>query len=203
MHGTAPVRWHRDQKNATSQGQPMRKPSIAVAFLLICGGFAAAQSAEPPAANSNDVASTTLENFKEGSRYYLQQNFRAAIGPYQKALDAEKQSPTLSKTLWRVLIDNLGMAYGMTGDLNRAEDTFNYGVSKDPTYPLFYYNLACVAAGRNDMDKTMQLLQSAFSYKANVIAGESMPDPRHDDSFQAFMSNQRFRDFVNGLLNEK
>jgi tetratricopeptide (TPR) repeat protein len=160
-------------------------------------------SGATPSDSSAKASSATLESFNEGSRYFLQQNFAAAIGPYQKALDAEKQNPTLDKTLWHVLIDNLGMAYGITGDLDRAEATFNYGVSKDPEYPLFYYNLACVAAGRNDMDKTMQFLQTAFAHKGNIIQGETMPDPSHDDSFQAFMANPRFRDFVNNLLNEK
>jgi hypothetical protein len=89
------------------------------------------------------------------------------------------------------------MTYGITGDLDRAEETFNYGLSQDPTYPMFYDNLACVSAGRNDMDKTMTFLQKAFSYKANLIPGESMPDPRKDDSFKPFMSDRRFQDFLN------
>ena len=57
----------------------------------------------------------------------------------------------LDKTLWYVLIDNLGMSYGITGDLQEAKETFDYGVSKDPTYPLFYYNLACTYAEMNDV----------------------------------------------------
>jgi len=32
----------------------------------------------------------------------------------------------MSQNYWRVLVDNLGMAYGMT---------LNYGVSQDPSYP--------------------------------------------------------------------
>jgi len=49
------------------------------------------------------------------------------------------------------------------------------------------------------MDKTMEYLRKSFSLKANVIPGESMPDPAKDDSFQRFMSIQKFRDFVNSL----
>lgn len=141
----------------------------------------------------------TRQLWLTGSRYFVQQNYAAAIVPYQQALDAEKQSPSLTKTDWFVLIDNLGMAYGITGDLNRAEETFNYGISKDSTYPLFYYNLACLAAGRKDMDKTMDLLRKAFSYKANLIPGESLPDPRQDDSFKPFLPNQKFRALVDSL----
>ena len=147
-----------------------------------------------------DAASgTSLDYFREGSRYFLKQDFAASIAPYQKALEAEKQSRELSKDYWRVLVDNLGMAYGITGDLDHAEQTLNYGLSQDPTYPMFYYNLACVAAGRNNMDKTIEFLQKAFSYKANMIPNESMPDPRNDDSFKPFMADKRFREFVNTL----
>ena len=41
----------------------------------------------------------------------------------------------MSQNYWRVLVDNLGMAYGITGDLQHAEVTLNYGVSQDPSYP--------------------------------------------------------------------
>lgn len=151
------------------------------------------------AGGSGRIDDARLDEVREGSRYFVQQNYAASIDPYQKALDAEKQSRKLPQDLWRALVDNLGMAYGITGDLNHAEETFNYGLSQDPTYPMFYYNLACVAAGRNDMDKTMGFLRKAFSYKANIIPGGSMPDPRKDDSFRPFMSDRRFREFLNTL----
>ena len=96
----------------------------------------------------------------------------------------------MSQNYWRVLVDNLGMAYGMT---------LNYGVSQDPSYPMFYYNLACVAAERKDMNKTMDYLGKAFARKANSIPGEGMPDPRQDDSFKRFMSNDQFRNFADPL----
>jgi hypothetical protein len=64
---------------------------------------------------------------------------------------------------------------------------------------MFYYNLACVNAERNDMDKTIDYLKKAFALKANAIPGEGMPDPRQDDSFQRFMSNDHFRKFVDSL----
>lgn len=168
--------------------------------------FESAHFVELSLANKSDSASvdspasgSSAEYFAEGSRYYAKQDFPGAIGPYQRALDAEKQSRKLSKDYWRVLVDNLGMAYGVTGDLDHAEEVLNYGVSQDATYPMFYYNLACVAAGRNDMEKTTELLRKAYSYKANMIHGETMPDPRKDDSFQSFMKNKRFQDFVNTL----
>lgn len=141
----------------------------------------------------------SLELFMEGSVYFRANDFPKAIDPYRHALELEKKDPKLDRDLWRVLVDNLGMAYGISGDLNRAEEVYVYGLSKDPQYPMFFYNLACVSAGRGDMDKTIAFLQKAFVFKANMIQGETMPDPRHDDSFQSFMSDDRFRKFLDSL----
>ncbi|MBZ5551376.1 MAG: tetratricopeptide repeat protein [Acidobacteriia bacterium] len=128
----------------------------------------------------------------EGNGYYLKRDFVKAIGPYQKALDREKKESTLEKDWWHVLIDNLGMCYGMTGDMKKAKETFEYGLSKDDRYPLFYYNLACTYAEMDDLDNTISFLKRAFQYKDNVIAGEQMPHPEEDSSFQRFMKNDRF-----------
>jgi tetratricopeptide (TPR) repeat protein len=152
------------------------------------------------AATQGGSSKTSADYFAVGSRYYLARDFEGAIGPYQKALDLEKANPTLSKTYWRVLVDNLGMAYGISGDLDHSEETLKYGLSKDPGYPMFYYNLACVNAERGDMNKTMDYLRQAYALKANAIPGEGMPGPRTDDSFQRFMSNAQFKKFVDELV---
>ncbi len=142
---------------------------------------------------------TSAEYFSEGSRYYVANDFSNAIAPYENALALEKKHREMSQNFWRVLIDNLGMAYGMTGDLQHSEATLNYGISQDPSYPMFYYNLACVAGERGNMNKAMDLLGKAFVRKANSITGEGVPDPRKDDSFVRFMSNEQFRKFADAL----
>jgi tetratricopeptide (TPR) repeat protein len=129
---------------------------------------------------------------EQGSRFFLEHDFRRAIPPYQKALDREKANRTLSESLWRVLVDNLGMAYGISGDLRKARQTFEYGLSKDPKYPMFHYNMACTYAEMNDVDKTITSLKQAFEYRENMIKGERFPDPWTDDSFQRFMNNDKF-----------
>lgn len=154
----------------------------------------ARHTAPPPPAGQ-----TSMQLFSEGSRFYIRQDFQGAIGPYQAALDLEKKERKLSPNYWRVLVDNLGMAYGISGDLDRAEETFDYGASQDPGYPMFYYNLGCTYAERNDMDRAMEFLKKAFSLKANSIPGEGMPDPRRDDSFQRFMTNPQFQKFLDTL----
>jgi len=145
------------------------------------------------------VQRSSLELAAEGSRLYLQHDFKGAIGPYSQALDLEKANPKLEKSLWYVLIDNLGMSYGITGDLQKAKETFDYGVSKDPTYPIFYYNLACTYAEMGDAAEARDYLKKAFAYKANVLPSEKMPDQRKDDSFKKLMKSKEFRELAERL----
>jgi len=144
-------------------------------------------------------APTSLNLFRSGSRFYLQHKFAEAIGPYQEALGLEKHDAKLDKITWRVLVDNLGIAYGLTGDLKQAKETFEYGLSKDPTYSMFHYNLACTYAEMDDLDNTVLSLRNAYNYKAHVNLNEGMPDPQSDPSFQKFMKNDKFLKFLASL----
>lgn len=146
---------------------------------------------------------SSMDLMGEASRLYEQQDYKGAIGPYSQALELEKASPKLGKPLWYVLVDNLGVSYGITRDLQKAKDTFDYGVSKDPAYPLFYYNLACTYAEMGDEAKASDYLKKAFDYKANVLPGETMPDPRTDDSFQKLMKKKEFRELAESLAQSR
>jgi len=146
-----------------------------------------------------NVQRSSTELIGQASRLYAEHDYRGAIGPYAQALELEKANPKLARTLWYVLIDNLGMSYGITGDLERAKETFEYGVTKDPTYPMFYYNLACTYAEMGDATKAGDYLKKAFDYKANVLPGETMPDPRRDDSLRKVMKNKEFRELAETL----
>jgi tetratricopeptide (TPR) repeat protein len=144
-------------------------------------------------------AGNSMLLFQEGNRYFIAHQYREAIGPYRQAFEIEKSTPTLQKNFWRVLIDNLSIAYGITGDLTHARETLNYGVSKDPDYPLFYYNLACTAAEKGDVSTTKKNLTLAFERRVDVIPGETFPDARADDSFQKLLLQKEFRHFLNSL----
>jgi len=145
------------------------------------------------------VQRSSMELAAEGSRLYIQRDYKGAIGPYSQALELEKVNPKLEKPLWYVLVDNLGMSYGITGDLQKAKETFQYGVNKDPTYPIFYYNLACAYAELGDAMEAGNYLKKAFEYKANVLPGENIPDPRKDDSFKKLMKNKEFQELAETL----
>lgn len=162
-------------------------------------GSAPAVSLAPNPVSGSDSEATSRHYFGLGSRYFLERRLPQAIVQYQKALELEKKERKLPRDEWRVLVDNLGMSYGMTGDLKHAEEVFQYGISQDPTYPNFYYSMACVYGERNDLENAMKYLKRAFAYKENVIAGETMPDPRRDSSFRYFMKNPRFLSLVDSL----
>ena len=131
--------------------------------------------------------------------FYMSKDYKNSAIYYQKVLDLEKQKPTLSTKMTRVVIDQLGMSYGISGDIDRSRQVFEYGISKDPGYPLFYYNLACGYGEQGNKDKVIEYLKEAFERKANMIKGESMPDPMTDDSFSKFVKDKDFIDAVKAM----
>jgi tetratricopeptide (TPR) repeat protein len=135
---------------------------------------------------------TSLQYVAEGSKYYINGEFKKAIPPYQKALDLEKQERKLDKKIWIVLVDNLGMAYGITGDIKRSQEVLEYGIKEEPTYPLFYYNMACGYGELRDEDKAIEFLRPAFKYRKNMLEGEHFPDPMTDSSFAKFLNGEKF-----------
>jgi tetratricopeptide (TPR) repeat protein len=137
-----------------------------------------------------------MDEVAQASRFYIQHNYAAAAQHYQKALDMEKQKRSLDATMFRVVVDNLGMSYAFTGNLDKARDTFDYGVTQIPEYPLFHYNLACTYAEMDRLDDALGELRLAFKYKANTIPGEGFPDPMTDDSFRKFTKDPKFVDAV-------
>ncbi len=77
----------------------------------------------------------------------------------------------------RMVTDQAGMAYGISGNTQKARNLFRKGIVEDPDYPLNYYNLACADAEDRNLADARTHLQQAFAHKANVISGETMPDP--------------------------
>jgi hypothetical protein len=153
--------------------------------------------------NAQTPASTQLDtaqrHYSQGSKFFLEQDYVAAADQYQKALDLEKQKRSLSKDSFLVLVDNLGMAYGISGKRAQAKATFDYGLTQFPEYPMFYYNLACMYGEMDKIDEAIGQLRLAFQYKANMIAGETLPDPLQDDSFRRFVHKEEFVKAVHAM----
>src|SRR5437879_4269764 len=99
---------------------------------------------------------------------------------------ARSRPTSPSQTL---LIDQLGMSYGMSNDLAKSKFVLEYGISIDPDYPMFYYNIACGYGEQNDKANALQFLKKAFDRKTNLNSSEKMPDPLTDGSFKKFVSD--------------
>lgn len=139
------------------------------------------------------VAPANLEAYAYlGHALFRQEKFKAAIVPYEKALDLEKRGDTLSQKDHRILIDQLVMSYGIDHQLQKVHALLDQAIRQDPEYPLNYYNLACAYADEGDKPKTLANLQRAFDRKANILNGEQLPDPRADSSFQKYVGDADF-----------
>jgi hypothetical protein len=128
--------------------------------------------------------------------------FKSAPGmaaPYYKSsLDAMPDGPQFL-TLRRVATDQLVMALGMSGDLKDSRAVAEKAIAADPDYPLNYYNLACADAEQGNAADAKTHLQQAFDRRANVLQGETMPDPSQDDSILKLKKDKQFWAFVQAL----
>jgi len=131
---------------------------------------------------------------------YQNRMYQAAAPVFEQALTKLKDDKDKDQLMWRrVTTDQAGMAYGLAGNIPKARALFEAAVAKDPEYPMYYYNLACADAEEKKLADARTHLQQAFARKANVIRGESMPDPTKDDSFLPYRDNKDFWTFVESL----
>lgn len=168
----------------------MKKTLLLIACALFLASAAHAQK-------------TSMDYLADGSRYYIDHDYQKAIPPYQKALDLEKKERKLEKKFWILLVDNLGMAYGITGDIKTSMAVFEYGIKEEPAYPLFYYNMACGYGELGDEDNAIKWLRPAFKNKANMLEGETFPDPMTDSSFEKFRKSEKFKKAISEMKGGK
>jgi tetratricopeptide (TPR) repeat protein len=143
--------------------------------------------------NAFSQTKTSMDYLGEASRYYMEGEYKKAIPLYQKALDLEKKERKLKKEFWLVMVDNLAISYGITGDIEKSMAVLEYGIKQEPTYPMFYYNMACGYGEKDDEDNAIKNLRLAFKYKDNMIKGETLPDPARDSSFKRLMKSEKFQ----------
>ena len=94
---------------------------------------------------------------------------------------------------------NMGMALGMSGQVDAARKLFMDAVKKYSQLSIEYYNLACADA-EQATPQSSHHLQKAFDRKANVISGERLPDPAKDVSILKLKGDKPFWTFVETLL---
>ena len=128
-----------------------------------------------------------------GQTLFKEEKFTAAITPYEKVRELEKNGLNLSLTQRRILGDQLAMAYGLSGRSADAKVLLQESVRNDPGYPLNYYNLACLAADQDDKPAVLKNLNLAFQHRDQVLPGEQMPDPESDPSFKKYAEDAEFK----------
>jgi predicted Zn-dependent protease len=122
--------------------------------------------------------SNILAQIYLGQSLFMQKKYAESIAPFEKARELEMKGVKLSSDQHRILVDQLVIAYGISGDLKKAHTLLDDAIRQDPDYPLNYYNLACAFAEEGDKAKMLTNLSTAFQHKDHVLKGEKMPDPR-------------------------
>lgn len=127
-----------------------------------------------------------------GVFFYKEKRYARAIPYYEKALVLDKSSRQFSRTGWTDVLDELITAYGYTGKLEKAKALCESGIRKEPTYALFYYNLACAYAEMGDKKQAFENLRTAYRYKTNLPDHKKLPDAKTDSSFARYLSDPEF-----------
>lgn len=140
---------------------------------------------------------TSVNYFVLGSLLF--KHSPALAAPYYRASLDSMLNEARYLTPRRIVTDQLVMSLGMSGDAKKARALAEHAVAADPEYPINYYNLACMDAEEGNAMNAKSHLQQAFERRANVLKGESMPDPTKDDSILKLKNNREFWAFVTGL----
>lgn len=127
-----------------------------------------------------------------GQALFGQEKYADSVGPYEKARELERAGSKLTSDQHRILVDQLAMAYGISGDLKKSRVLLESAIRDDPEYSLNYYNMACVNAEEGNKGEVLSNLSLAFQRKEHVLKGEQMPDPRTDSSFQKYVRDEDF-----------
>jgi len=138
-----------------------------------------------------------IDYFRIGSLLFS--SAPALAVPYYKSSLAALPNDTSALTARRVATDQLVMSLGMSGDMEQSRMIAGTAIAGDPDYPINYYNLACIDAEQGDAKGAKEHLKQAFDRRANVLRGESMPDPTKDDSILKLKGDAEFWAFVKSL----
>lgn len=142
---------------------------------------------------NRDYVPTVVDRFQYGNIYYRAKDYRKAAFHYGKALELDKRETSLGRSIWKVLVDQLGISYGISGELPKAKDLFEWAITQEPEYAMFHYNLACAFAEMGNREQALNSLRMAIKYKENILPGESFPDPKEDSSFTKYLQDNDFR----------
>jgi tetratricopeptide (TPR) repeat protein len=146
--------------------------------------------------------SSSFDYYFKAKSLIHQKQHKQAIEYFNAALGLERKQRQLDAQHWRNLIGHLVDLYVATGDRGRAKEVLDYGVSNDPTFPLFYLALAHHYASQDDVDNAIASLEKAYTYRKNDRRASLQfiwSDPATDPAFLKFEKNEKFRKAVKAM----
>lgn len=135
-----------------------------------------------------------------GKLLEAERRFSAAAEEYTTALSLDAKQSSLPEADRLDVIDQQAVSYAESGNLPRAKEIYDEAIKKNPEYPLFYYNLACVHAEMHQLDPALTNLKKAWDLRNKMPEGVQFPDPRKDNSFASYVNDPRFQDAVRDMV---
>jgi len=111
-------------------------------------------------------------DFFRGRRLLAAGHPEEAIPDFERFLETIRARPALKKLVWLqwavyspdmevMTLNNLGASHYHIGEMDVAEGYLRDALRLDPVYPVAYYNLALIAAARDDDAEAERLLGEA------------------------------------------
>lgn len=132
-----------------------------------------------------------------GDHYLTTHNNKQAQTCYLKALQKHRLQPLRFPLSTWTCYDGLGLYYGMSGRYDLSKQYFEsaYKLAKDMKEPHYIassaYNLACLYAETNDVQKSVKYLEEAIKLKP-----ETREEAKKDSSFSGIKDKREFKDLI-------
>ena len=136
--------------------------------------------------------SSALAFYFLGSAEMTLGKYTAAQEAMQTALRLDDLNPGLLRKQRREAQDILALAFANQKEYAKARAAYEAALAKDPDYPGFSYNLACVCALAGDRAAALSALRTALTNDAKADSGRSLPDPAADEDLKGLWGDPVF-----------
>jgi Tfp pilus assembly protein PilF len=200
----------------------MRRLVFLCLVLLFATGFALADAkkahekvkkaeAELARRNLNGAEKNLIDAIKEdpssveahdalGRLYSGTGRYSAAAREFSAAVLSDDQQHKYNDVQRRQLIDDQGVAYALSGNLQQAKDIYLKALEKDPDYAMYNYNLACVYAEMHELATAIPYLKKSWEHRDTLPSNMKYPDPRQDKSFKPYLNDPKFQAAVENIV---
>ena len=152
------------------------------------------ERAEPLLRQATTLSPTSaLAFYYLGSAEMALKKYAAAQDAMETALRLDAAAPGLVRTQRRDLEDFLALSYSYQHQYDKARAVYQQAMAKDPLYPGFPYNLACVCALAGDRPAALSALRIALANDAKSDPGPTLPDPAADEDLKGLWGEPVFQ----------